>query len=95
MTPAEYFILLYDVVDDYLERRQPLRAEHLELAASANAAGKLLAAGAFDEPVDGVALVFTSRTAAEHFAESDPYVRSGIVTDWRVRKWNVVVGGIS
>ena len=93
--PTEYFILLYDVVDDYLERRQPLRPQHLDLAKSSNAAGELLVAGAFGEPVDGAALVFTTRASAERFAEADPYVQHGLVTSWRVRKWNVVVGGIS
>ena len=93
--PTEYFILLYDVVADYLERRQPFRPEHLDLATRAKDAGDLIAAGAFGEPVDGAALVFTRRNAAEQFAETDPYVRESIVTRWRIRKWNVVVGGIS
>jgi uncharacterized protein YciI len=91
----EYFVLLYDLVNDYLERRQPLRPEHLELATRGHEAGELLMAGAFEGPVDGAALVFTSRQAAERFAGDDPYVREGIVTEWRVRKWNVVVGGTS
>ena len=86
------FVLLYDVVDDYLERRVPLRHEHLAMATEAHEAGELLVAGAFDEPVDGAALVFTSRDAAERFANADPYVAAGIVTAWRIRKWNVVVG---
>lgn len=86
------FVLLYDVVDDYLERRAPLRPEHLALATAAHSEGELVAAGAFSEPVDGAALVFTSREAAERFASSDPYVAAGLVTRWRVRKWNVVVG---
>ena len=29
----------------------------------------------------------------EAFAASDPYVRNGLVREWRVREWNVVVGG--
>jgi uncharacterized protein YciI len=28
----------------------------------------------------------------EAFAASDPYVRNGLVREWRVRSWNVVVG---
>jgi uncharacterized protein YciI len=31
-------------------------------------------------------------SAAEAFARDDPYVRNGLVTNWRVRIWNVVVG---
>jgi uncharacterized protein YciI len=52
-------------------------------------------AGALTDPVDGAALVFTTedRSVAERFAEKDPYVKRGLVKEWRVRKWNVVIGG--
>jgi uncharacterized protein YciI len=92
---ALYYMLLYDVVPDYLERRVPLREAHLKLAREAHARGELLPAGAFADPVDGAALVFVAsdRFVAERFARSDPYVREGLVREWKVRKWNVVVGG--
>jgi uncharacterized protein YciI len=90
-----YYLLLYNVVEDYVRRRAPLRDAHLKLAKEAHERGELLLAGAFDDPVDGAALVFrgTDRSVAERFAENDPYVRDGLVTSWRVRTWNVVVGG--
>ena len=92
---ALYYMLLYDVVPDYLERRVPLREAHLKLAREAYARGELLLAGAFADPVDGAALVFVASDGfvAERFARSDPYVREGLVREWKVRKWNVVVGG--
>lgn len=92
--PATYYALLYDVVPDYLERRQPLRAEHLALAQRFRKDGKLLLAGAFDPP-DGALLVFRAGSAAEveAFVREDPYVANGLVTAWRVRPWTVVVGG--
>ena len=92
MADSALQILLYEVVDDYLERRAPLRSEHLALATEAHERGELIAAGAFADPVDGAALVFTNRDAAENFAAADPYLRSGIVTSRRVRGWTVVVG---
>jgi uncharacterized protein YciI len=51
-------------------------------------------AGPFSEPVDGAALVFRAAdpTVPRRFAERDPYVRNGLVTRWKVRGWNVVVG---
>jgi uncharacterized protein len=51
-------------------------------------------AGAFSDPVDGAALIFQGDNAAvaARFAEADPYVTKGLVTNWRVRGWNVVVG---
>jgi uncharacterized protein YciI len=53
----------------------------------------MVMAGAFNEPLDGAALVFRTREAAEAFVQEDPYVSSGLVTGWRIREWNVVIGG--
>jgi uncharacterized protein len=90
-----YYILLYDVVDDYVNRRAPYREAHLKLVNEAHRRGELVMAGAFSEPVDGAALVFRAESASipSGFAENDPYVRAGLVTNWRVRGWNVVIGG--
>src|SRR5262249_29993294 len=89
-----YFILLYEIVDNFVTRRAPFRPEHLKLLEEAHRRGELLMAGAFSDPVDGAALVFRadSAAAAARFAETDPYVTNGLVTSWRVRGWNVVVG---
>jgi uncharacterized protein YciI len=89
-----YFLLFYDVVDDYLERRAPLRGEHLGLARAAHDRGELLLAGALADPIDGAVLVFRSEgpSVAERFATADPYVKNGLVTRWRVRP-TVVIGG--
>ena len=89
------FALLYDVVDDYVTRRQPLRAGHLALAERFRATGRLRAGGAFDPP-DGALLVFEAASAAEveAFVREDPYVQNGLVARWRVREWKVVVGGV-
>jgi uncharacterized protein len=43
---VSYWVLLYDVVDDYVERRAPLRSEHLELVRDAHERGELVMAGA-------------------------------------------------
>jgi uncharacterized protein len=32
--------------------------------------------------------VFTSREAAEEFAEGDPFVLNGVVRNWSVRDWD-------
>ena len=90
-----YWVLLYEVVPDYLERRGEFRSEHLGLATAAHERGELVLAGALAEPADGAILVFKGDdgSAAEGFAEADPYVRNGLVSSWRVRPWTVVVGG--
>lgn len=89
-----YYALIYDVVDDYLTRRAQYRAEHLQLAREAHERGELLLAGAFAEPADQALLVFrsTDSSVAENFAKNDPYVLNGLVKQWRVRPWTVVVG---
>ena len=90
-----HFILLYEVVDDFINRRAPFRPQHLKLVEEAHRRGELVMAGAFADPVDGAALVFrgSDPALASRFAENDPYVTNGLVTNWRVRGWNVVVGG--
>ena len=81
MGSMPHWLLLYDLVDDYLERRAPLRPEHLALAEAAHARGELVMAGALAEPADRAVLVFRSDDAgaAEAFAQADPYVRDGLV----------------
>jgi uncharacterized protein YciI len=89
-----HFVLLYDLAPDYLDRRAALRDEHLTLAWEAHARGELVLAGALADPIDAAILVFKGETpdVARRFAESDPYVRDGLVTGWRVRRWTTVVG---
>jgi uncharacterized protein len=89
-----YWLLIYDLVDDYLERRTPLRREHLALAEAAHARGELVMAGALADPPDRAVLVFRSEDsrAPEAFAQADPYVRDGLVQSWQVRPWTVVIG---
>jgi uncharacterized protein len=92
---VRHYLLFYDVVSDYVERRAPLREAHLALAQAAVARGELLLGGALADPVDGAVLLFRgeSPAAAEAFAAADPYVTGGLVTRWRVRAWATVVGG--
>ena len=88
-------LLLYQYVDDAVEKRQPYRANHLGHARASIDRGELLLGGALANPVDGGVLIFTAGAAAERFAETDPYVLNGIVTSWTVREWSVVVGSLN
>jgi uncharacterized protein YciI len=89
-----HYLLMYDFVSDYLDRRGEYRDEHLGLAWAAAERGELLLGGALADPVDGAVLLFNgdSPAAAEAFARADPYVRSRLVINWRVREWTTVVG---
>jgi uncharacterized protein YciI len=92
-----HYLLLYDVVPDYVTRRVPLRAAHIAHARAAVARGELVLAGALANPPDGAVLLFRgeSPAAAEAFAAADPYVLNGVVTKWRVREWTTVVGPLA
>jgi uncharacterized protein YciI len=89
-----HYLLLYDYVENAVERRAPYREEHIRLAREAHERGELVMAGAWADPVDGAAFVFQGddASAAEAFVKKDPYVANGIVTAWRVRPWTVVIG---
>ena len=89
-----YHLLVYQVVDDYLERRTAFREEHLALAREANERGELVLAGAYADPADGAALVFRSEddSVVQDFVARDPYIREGLVTRWEIRQWSVVIG---
>src|SRR6266852_4442038 len=71
-----HYILFYDVVEDFVAKREPFRVGHLELARRAHQRGELVLAGALADPVDGAVLVFrgSSPEVAESFARSDGYV---------------------
>ena len=88
-----YLVLEYDLVGDYLDRRPEFREEHLGLARAAHERGELALAGALTDPADRALLVWSTedRAVVEAFAAGDPYVRNGLVREWRVREWNVVV----
>jgi uncharacterized protein YciI len=90
-----YYILFYETVDDYVEKRQAYRTEHLALAKTAVDNGSIVMAGAFANPADGAAFVFKADAISivEDFAKADPYVQNGLVSRWYVREWTVVVGG--
>jgi uncharacterized protein len=89
-----YFTLSYELVDDFVARRAPLRQEHLRLVKEAHSRGELLMAGALAEPADRALLVFqcSNRAIPETFAKADPYVANGLVATWEVRPWNNVLG---
>lgn len=92
-----HYLLMYQVADDYLARREQYRAEHLALAWEAAERGELLLGGALADPVDGAMLLFEadSPEIPTAFALSDPYVKHKVVTHWRVRPWTTVVGPLA
>ena len=90
-----YYILFYKTVENYVEKRKPFRELHLAYANTAHERGELMLAGALAEPADSAVLVFKGDgpAVAENFAKNDPYVLNGLITEWSVRPWTVVIGG--
>jgi uncharacterized protein YciI len=89
-----HYLLFYEFVSDYLERRAQYRNEHLTLAWAAHGRGELVLGGAYADPADGALLLFKgdSPEVAHRFAEADPYVKAGLVTRWHIRTWTTVAG---
>jgi uncharacterized protein len=89
-----HYLLIYDLAPDYLARRPEFRAEHLTLAWRLAEGGEIVLAGAVGDPVESALLVFRCDTpdVPTEFARNDPYVKNGLVRQWRVKPWNTVVG---
>jgi uncharacterized protein YciI len=88
-----YFVLIYYVVEAYVERRMPFREEHLRLAREAQSRGDLILGGAFADPADRAMLIFrcSDKSVVEEFVTRDPYVANGLVMRWEIRPWTVVI----
>lgn len=93
---SRFFMLTYKYVPDVVTKRAPFRAAHLQLAQKYSSEGKLLLGGAFADPIDSAAVIFKTDTKEdiEKFVQADPYVQQGIVTEWKIREWTVVVGAL-
>ena len=59
-----HYLLMYDVVEGYAERRAPFRKDHLAHAKAAVARGDLVLGGALANPVDGTILLFKGDSPA-------------------------------
>jgi len=89
---ADHHILFYDYVENMAERRTPYRDAHLATLRAEREAGRITMAGALGDPPHGAAIVFAgvSPEEIEAFADSDPYVKAGLVTARRIERWNVL-----
>ncbi len=90
----KHFLLMYEVGEDYVEKRAAFREAHLHKAWEASARKELVLGGALTDPTDGAVLLFRaeSRQTVEDFARADPYVVNGLVKRWTVREWVTVAG---
>ena len=89
-----YYILNYKTVENYVEKRKPYREAHLAYAREAHKHGELILAGALADPADSAVLIFkvTNPNVIENFVKNDPYVINGLIEEWNIRPWTVVIG---
>ena len=83
------YVLFYESADDVAANAPVHFPAHTEWGQGFRERGVLLAYGPFGDPQrEGSMAVFSSREAAEEFAEGDPFVLNGVVRDWHIREWD-------
>jgi uncharacterized protein len=90
-----HYLLFYDKTPESITRQAEHSGAHREHLAAAVERGELLLGGNLDEISAALLFLADSRTEVEQFAQADPYVVHGIVTNWRVQLWETVVGNTS
>ncbi len=88
------YVLFYESAEDVLEKAPLHFADHSARLQEFQGRGTLLATGPFGNPEEGSMSIFTTREAAEEFAEGDPFVLNGVVRRWYVRDWDEALAGI-
>jgi len=89
-----YYLVIYELADNYLEKRAAHRAGHFEHIKAAQARGEFIMGGAFDSQ-EAAVLIFkvADKSVIEDFIKTDPYVLGKVAIGWQVEKWNVAIGG--
>ena len=86
------YVLFYESADDVGSRAAAHFSAHRAHRDAYREAGTLLMIGTFGDPQkEGSMAVFTTRGAAEDFAQRDPFVVNGVVRRWFIRGWNEVL----
>jgi uncharacterized protein len=86
------YVLFYDSADDVASKAPAHFPAHKERLDQFHAAGTLQMVGTFGDPqTEGSMAIFTTREAAQEFAEGDPFVLNGVVARWHIREWNEIL----
>ncbi|WP_433292916.1 YciI family protein [Actinoplanes sp. CA-030573] len=88
----KYAVLLYESAAGVASRAPEHFPAHKARLDEFHARGELVMVGTFGDPqAEGSMAVFTSRTAAEEFAQGDPFVRNGVVKAYRILDWHEIL----
>ena len=99
--PSTFHALFYDYVPNILEKRVPYRQDHFKHITNLVEKGHCQFGGAWgtdedssNDQVDGALIILKdmSKNEIEDFVKKDPYFINGLVPNYRIRPWNVVVG---
>ncbi len=86
------YVLFYESSDKVAEKAAAHGPAHRKHWHPFRERGELLLIGPFRDPQSqGAMAVFTTREAAEEFADNDPFVVNGVVRSWEVREWDEAV----
>ncbi|MEA2684054.1 MAG: uncharacterized protein QOK05_2382 [Chloroflexota bacterium] len=80
------YVLLYTSADDIAARAPEHFPAHRARWAEFHDRGELLMIGPYRDQSAALA-VFTTRQAAEEFAQGDPFVVNGVVRSWEIKEW--------
>jgi hypothetical protein len=88
-----WYLLIYQLVDNYLEAREAYRADHFQHVKAAQASGDFFLGGAFEGGKEaGLLFKVENIKVIEEFVKNDPYFLAGLVTSWEAKLWHVVIG---
>lgn len=91
-----YFLVKYKFVSNFIERRKEVREDHLCYIRAAFDRGEVIAGGAYGDKDDisGGLIIFKldSKERANQFVTKDPFYTAGLLTDYEIHEWQVVVG---
>ena len=89
-----YFVVFFQTkfssMEDVKSRMPEVLLEHVGRSNALYKDGKVLMAGAFRDDTGGMVstmALFYSRQDAEEYVRNDPFVLSGMVSEWTVKAW--------
>ena len=88
-----YYLLFYHTINDYVEKRKPYRSEHLKLLSAELEKNHVVLGGALTDPANQAVIVWQvdDKKIIEDFVANDPYVKNGLISEYEIRSWNVVI----
>ncbi|MDQ1287365.1 MAG: hypothetical protein QG622_930 [Actinomycetota bacterium] len=95
MADLTTFVVIYRYVPDMEHRRAPHRDEHLRWIHELAEQGRMLLAGAVQDPVDSAILVMRATDLHEtrRLLIDDPYAKANLITEVVARPIGLAIGG--